>query len=158
MHPKSSFFLQLIVCISFTLIEIPVMFAQMTIPIESSSNALVLQVDKENNISTVYFGKKLANPAEYGQISMSYHQANDFSEMLNAAYTSSGSRNLMEPAITVTHADGNNSLDLRYVDHTVETMGDNVKLYTINLKDPVYPFMVRLFYKVFYKEDVVEQM
>jgi alpha-galactosidase len=132
-------------------------FSQTIIPIESSTNALVLESDQNNELKIIYFGEKLSIEEEYAEIPRVYRQANDFSRVLNSAYTSSGGKNLMEPAITVTHADGNNSLDLRYVDHSVEQIEDLVKLYKINLKDPVYPFYVTLFYKVYINEDVIEQ-
>ncbi|RZM27176.1 MAG: alpha-galactosidase [Pedobacter sp.] len=128
-----------------------------TIPVETSSNALVLQADANKNLSVIYFGKKLGNAAEYEQIPATYKQTSDYTNQLNSAYTTSGSRNLMEPAITVTHADGNNSLDLKYVSHNVNKIDANVSLLTIVLKDPVYDFTVTLYYKTFFKEDVVEQ-
>jgi alpha-galactosidase len=147
---------QFVFCL-FSLLLSSSLFSQTIIPIESSTNALVLQTDKNNELAIIYFGKKLNNTEEYAQIPGAYRQANDFSQVLNAAYTPSGSKNVMEPAITVTHADGNNSLDLRYVDHTVEQIDENVNLYTISLRDPIYPFSVKLFYKVYEKEDVFEQ-
>ncbi|RFZ86008.1 alpha-galactosidase [Mucilaginibacter terrenus] len=104
----------------------------------------------------VYFGAKLANAAEYASIKKMYRQADD-SEVLDEAYMPSGSEALAEPAITVTHSDGNKSLSLAYVSHTVRKIDDNVSLLTVNLKDPAYPFEVQLCYKTFYKEDVTEQ-
>jgi alpha-galactosidase len=147
---------QFLFCLFSLLLSSPAI-AQTIIPIESSTNALVLQADKNNELAIIYFGKKLSNPAEYAQIPGASRQANDFSRVLNAAYTPSGTKNVMEPAITVIHADGNTSLDLRYVDQTVEQTDENVKLYTINLKDPVYPFSVKLHYKVYSKQDIIEQ-
>ena len=131
--------------------------AQTLIPIESANNVLVLQTNKDNSVGIIYFGEKLKSASEYGEIPGAYRQAQDFSESLNNVYTPSGSKNLLEPAISVTHADGNNSLDLQYVSHKKETVGDQVNLFTINLKDPVYPFEVTLYYKVYYATDVMEQ-
>jgi alpha-galactosidase len=111
------------------------------IPVETAHNAMVLQVNKQKDLSTIYFGQKLANAAEYEQVPAVYKQAHDYTGILNAAYTPSGSRSLLEPAITVTHADGNNSLDLRYVSHTVTKVDDNVSLLTVVLKDPVYDYV-----------------
>jgi alpha-galactosidase len=128
-----------------------------TIPVETSNNAVVLQADTNKNLSIIYFGKKLSNAAEYNHISSTYKQTGDYSTLLNSAYTPSGSKNLMEPAITVTHADGNNSLDLRYVSHNVNKVDANVSILSVVLKDPVYDFTVTLYYKSFFKEDVVEQ-
>lgn len=132
-------------------------FAQSIIPIETKSNALVLEADKEGELRIVYFGERISQQEEYGEIPWGYRQANDFSRVLNSAYTTSGSKNVMEPAITVVHADGNNSLNLRYVDHSIKEVDENVRIHEISLKDPVYPFHVRLFYKVYKEEDVIEQ-
>jgi len=127
------------------------------IPVETSNNALVLQVNDNKDIRMIYFGKKLDYPDEYAQIPALYKQATDYSGLYDAAYTPSGSRNLLEPAITVTHADGNNSLDLRYVSHQATRLDDNISLLKVVLKDPVYPFEVDLYYKSYRKEDVIEQ-
>jgi alpha-galactosidase len=127
------------------------------ISIETKSNALVLQADDKKNLSTIYFGKKLSNSAEYGLIPSQFRQSSEYTGVLNSAYTSSGSRSLLEPAITVTHADGNNSLDLRYVSHSVKKESDDVSLLSIVLKDPVYDFQVTLYYKSYFRDDVVEQ-
>lgn len=127
------------------------------IPIETQNNALVLQTDTSKHLGTIYFGKKLTNSNEYLQVPALYKQTPDYTGVLNSAYTSSGSRNLVEPAISVTHADGNNSLDLRYVSHNLKQIDNNVSLLSIVLKDPVYNFSVTLYYKTYFKEDVVEQ-
>lgn len=127
------------------------------IPVETAETALVLQADKDKNLSIIYFDKKLANKNEYEQVAGVYKQTGDYTQVLNAAYTGSGSRNLVEPAITVTHADGNNSLDLRYVNHRITRESDGVSLLTVLLKDPVYNFEVTLFYKSYFKQDVIEQ-
>jgi len=128
-----------------------------TIPIETANNALVLQIEKNNDVNTVFFGKKLADPSEYSKVAAMYKQMDDYTGQLNSSYTPSGSRNLLEPAITVTHADGNNSLNLSYVSHAVKKIGYNISLLSIRLKDPAYNFEVTLFYKSYFKEDVIEQ-
>lgn len=127
------------------------------IPIETSNNALVLEADKKKDLSIIYFGRKLARAAEYKLVPSVYRQTGDYTEVLNAAYTASGSRNLVEPAITVMHADGNRSLDLRYVKHEQQQLEDDITLFKVTLKDPVYDFEVVLHYKVYPKQDVIEQ-
>jgi alpha-galactosidase len=130
---------------------------QTAIPIETSSNALVLNIDKQKDLSIIYYGKKLANTSEYLLAPQAYNQTEDYSKLFNSAYTPSGSRNLAEPAIAVTHADGNNSLDLKYVSHKINTISATVSQFEITLQDPVYPFKVILYYKVYAKEDLIEQ-
>lgn len=129
----------------------------LNIPIETSSNALVLHTGGDKRLSIIYFGKKLSDPGEYSLIPGAYKQAIDYSGVLNSAYTPSGSTNLAEPAISVTHADGNQSLDLIYEGYKTEKMDNGISLTTVSLKDPVYKFEVKLYYKAYYNEDVVEQ-
>jgi len=127
------------------------------IPILSGSQALVLEANTSSTPRVVYFGKKLNHVEDYAKVAKMYNQGTDYSGILNAAYTPSGSSNLVEPAITVVHADGNTSLDLHYVRHTQKSIDANVDLISIELKDPVYPFEVTLYYKVYKNEDVIEQ-
>jgi alpha-galactosidase len=131
--------------------------AQTLIPVVTSNNALVLEAGKDKDLSIIYFGKKLNNEQEYKLVPSVYKQTGDYTEMLNAAYSGSGSRNLAEPAISVVHADGNRSLDLRYVSHEQKQLAADIALYTITLKDPVYDFEVVLHYKVYPQQDLIEQ-
>jgi len=128
-----------------------------TIPVETQQNALVLQTDKDNRTSIIYFGNRLANGAEYATIPKQYKKDDDNYGIYNNAYTSAGTYNLAEPAIQLTQADGNTSLDLKYVSHSTKKIDDNVSLTTVVLKDAVYPVEVTLYYKTFAAENVVEQ-
>lgn len=148
---KSIFLFGLLNCVSET-------FAQVvTIPIETANQAVVLQAGNDKRLRCIYFGHKLSNSKEYESVPEAYKQAEDHAGLLNSAYTPSGSRNLFEPAITVTHADGNQSLDLQYVSHQLKNAGSGVSLLSVLLKDPVYNFEVTLFYKYYYQDDVIEQ-
>lgn len=117
----------------------------------------MLQADAKKNFAIIYFGRKLSGAEEYANIPAAYRQTGDYTGVLNSAYTPSGSKSLLEPAISVSHADGNNSLDLRYVSHNVAKVDDDVTLTTVLLKDPVYDFQVTLYYKTYFRDDVVEQ-
>src|SRR5882757_6363607 len=128
-----------------------------TIPIETAGNALVLQADNNKDLKTIYLGKRLSEGNEYEQVPGLYHQSTDPTGIFNSVYTPSGSRNLVEPAITVTHTDGNNSLDLKYVSHIVSKVDNDVSLLTVLLKDPVYNFEVTLYFRSYYQADVMEQ-
>jgi alpha-galactosidase len=127
------------------------------IPIKTSSNAMVLRVGDDKRVGSIYFGGKLASDSEYQYIPGMYRRGDDYSGILNAAYTPGGSRNLVEPAISLTHADGNTSLDLQYVSHAVQQIDGNVAITSVVLRDPVYALDVTLFYKTYAAEDVVEQ-
>jgi len=135
----------------------PINAQQVTIPIETETHAIVLQTDKNNLLRTVYFGKRLLGSSEYSAVSTVSRLDDDNAGIYNAVYTTAGTWNLAEPAIQVKHADGNTSLELKYVSHTREQPDDNTSLTRVVLKDNVYPFQVTLFYKVWMKENVIEQ-
>lgn len=130
---------------------------QTIIPIETQENALVLTVDKEGRLLISYFGKKLIQTSDYS-ITETQNRLDDANAgIYNSAYTPSGTWNMLEPALQVTHADGNKSLELKYVSHQVSKENENISTTSIRLRDPVYPFEVSLYYKIFAKENVIEQ-
>ncbi len=127
------------------------------IPIETRSNALVLEYDSTKTLKMLYYGEKLNDAKEYNALTSGYKQLTDYSGLSNAAYTASGSKNLLEPAISIVHGDGNRSLDLRYEKHELKNLDGNVKQLDVTLKDPVYAITVVLHYKSFSNEDIIEQ-
>lgn len=127
------------------------------IPVETRNTAVVLATDKANRLVITHFGKRLANPTEYANIAQQYWMRDDNAGFYNMAYTQSGSTNLVEPALSVTHTDGNQSTDLKYVSHKVEKVDNNVTITSVLLRDEVYAFEVTLFFKTYSQEDVVEQ-
>jgi alpha-galactosidase len=132
-----------------------VLKAQSFIPLETKDNAIVLEVTGDHYLNMVYFGKKLSDKNEYQNVPQPYHTSE--SNMYSSAYTTAGTRDVLEPAIAVTHADGNKSLDLKYVDQSVNKLNDDVSQVDIQLKDPVYDMEVALHYKLYSAENVVEQ-
>ena len=128
-----------------------------TIPITTENSMLLLQTDSNNRLMNVYFGKPLENENEFASVSAGYNYDYSNQGIYNSSYTPSGTWNLSEPAIQVKHADGNTSLELKYVSHKIEKIDANSSITSIVLKDPVYPFEVTLFYKVWVKENVIEQ-
>lgn len=125
--------------------------------LETKNQALVLQIEENQDVNMAYLGPKLQDKQEYRLLSAGYKQTADYTGMYQAAYTAAGSRNLLEPAISVIHADGNQSLDLKYVTHQLDQIDADIKQLKITLKDAVYPFQVDLYYKTYAQEDVVEQ-
>ncbi|MEP7145309.1 MAG: alpha-galactosidase [Ferruginibacter sp.] len=132
-------------------------YSQTIIPVETDSYALVLQTDKDNHLGMVYCGNKLDEATEYNAIAGTYNFAVGNAGIYNNAYTPAGTWNLSEPAIQVTHADGNQSLDLKYISHQTTKPDDNTSLTMVHLQDPVYKLNVDLFYKTWNRENVIEQ-
>ncbi len=115
------------------------------IVIETANTALVYKTGFKNRLMQVYFGNKLNDAAEY--------------ESLNSrdeAYSTGGMNNLNEPAIRMLHNDGNPSLELKFAKSEVVSIDKNVSTTIIVLKDEQYPVEVKLFFKSFYNEDVIE--
>ncbi len=127
------------------------------ISIETGRTALVIRVAKDQIPTLVHLGPRLRNVAEYAAIPENGKRGEDYTGIYNSVYTPAGSRNLLEPAIQVTHADGNPSLDLKYVRHETGPATNGVVLTNVYLKDPNYPFEVTLHYKAYQNEDVIEQ-
>jgi alpha-galactosidase len=84
------------------------------ISVETEYTAVVIRINQNRDPLLIYIGKRLRNNEEYASIpSFDAKQLNgDYTGLYSSAYTSSGTRNLLEPAIQVIHADGNPSLDL----------------------------------------------
>src|ERR1700749_2010668 len=70
------------------------------IVLETEKMALLLQADSQKQLHNVYLGEKLGSRAEYHNLPMTGALQGDYTGIYNAAYTPSGSRNLLEPAIT----------------------------------------------------------
>jgi alpha-galactosidase len=70
---------------------------------------------------------------------------------MSPAYPAGGDGWVFEPALQVTHADGNTSTDLRVRDWAVQ--GDTTR---IELKDPQYPFFLTLCFRAIPELDVIE--
>lgn len=136
---------------------VPLKAQTVTIPIETDSHAIVLQTDSKNLLRTIYFGKRLMATEDYSNAYKVHRLDDDNAGIYNAAYTPSGTWNLAEPAIQVKHGDGNPSLELKYVTHSQEQVEGDATLTGVVLKDDVYPFQVTLYYKVWKKENVIEQ-
>ncbi|NQU88282.1 MAG: alpha-galactosidase, partial [Mariniphaga sp.] len=113
--------------------------------IETQNISLVYKIGYQNKLVQVYFGEKLQNSDDYN--------------LLNSredAYATAGMDNLNEPAIRMKHNDGNPSLALTFNKSEVIEKNDNFKTIVIYLNDDQYPVQVKLFFKAFFDEDVIE--
>ncbi|SEO21798.1 alpha-galactosidase [Flavobacterium sp. CF108] len=146
-----------------TIMYLPVQAQESSIiKIETEASALVLKVGKNKKLYQTYLGTKLNNSAEYEAVSKEntknfvVNDGNPLIDLRHSAYPTFGTDNLFEPAIRITHNDGNPSLELEYQNHTIQKIDNNTAEIIIKLKDPEYPVFVNLHYKTFYKENVIE--
>ena len=146
-----------------TIMYLPVQAQESSIiKIETEASALVLKVGKNKKLYQTYLGTKLNNSSEYEAVSKEntknfvVNDGNPLIDLRHSAYPTFGTDNLFEPAIRITHNDGNPSLELEYQNHTIQKIDDNTAEIIVKLKDPQYPVFVNLHYKTFYKENVIE--
>jgi alpha-galactosidase len=118
------------------------------ISISTLNTNLVYKVSgRDGRLYQSYLGSRLDNISDLKQARDAEH----------LAYPTFGTDNLFEPAIRMTHNDGNPSLELKYVSHNIEKPDPNITITNILLKDPEYPVEVTLHIKSYSAEDVIEQ-
>ena len=121
--------------------------SDLLIPVSTQNTDLIFKVGNDHRLYQVYYGPKLLQTPD----------GKTFPRPTHLAYVTSGTDNLFEPAVRITHSDGNPSLELNYVSHLAEKSDENVTITRIRLKDPQYPVEVILHFKAFARETVLEQ-
>jgi alpha-galactosidase len=117
---------------------------QKQIRISTDHTNLILTVGEDSRLYQSYLGPALVNIPEYRR-------------PVHPAYATFGTDNLFEPAIRITHNDGNPSLELIYDRHQTESPEPGITHTLIRLKDPQYPVEVTLHFKAYAAQDVVEE-
>ncbi|WP_218147662.1 alpha-galactosidase [Dyadobacter sp. SG02] len=124
-------------------------FAQSTasdvIRIGTRDNSLVLGVDNQGQLKQLYFGKRMDDSLPGG-----------IAEQAAVAFPAYGT-NVSDAALRITHADGNLTTRLVYERNTVTKIDANVTQTTVFLKDSYYPLQVRLCYKTYHDQNIIEQ-
>ncbi|WP_228098703.1 alpha-galactosidase [Pedobacter sp. MC2016-24] len=117
------------------------------IVVATKSTTLIFTVSTDQKLYQSYLGQKLTNPADQDLLTASR----------KGAYIAAGMEDLFEPAIRMVHADGNPSLDLRYVTHNQHQDDENVTTTNIMLQDPKYPVEVVLHFTTYNQENVIKE-
>lgn len=105
---------------------------------------LILKVDGNGRLYQSYFGEKLLNSGDIDNL-----------PIIAEAYITHGMEDYFEPAIRLTHNDGNPSLLLKYCDKQTLAMADGGECTTITLRDEKYPVEVKLNYTTYPDDDVI---
>ncbi len=121
--------------------------AQKTIRVSTDKTDLVMQVSPKGRLYQVYLGDKLKNPSDYNHLKWDVYAASDGSvcQRGHEVYATSGAEDFFEPAVAVTHADGNMTTYLYYQSSEEKAISGGVET-IITLKDKVYPLTVKLHY------------
>lgn len=128
-----------------------------TVRVSSNNTDLVLKVSPKGRLYQVYFGDKLKNAADYDNLTWNTYAASDGAVTTRGheVYAGSGNEDYFEPAVAITHADGNMTTYLYY--KGVETKAIEGGTETIiTLQDNKYPDTVKLHYAAYDKENVIK--
>lgn len=127
------------------------------IRIATDNTDLVLEVGANNRLYQTYLGPKLSYEDDLKNLSWSQHAGSDGAVSTRGweAYSTSGNEDYFEPALGITHADGNMTTYLYYVSSSVEEVPGG-KHTRINLRDDKYPVSVTLNYVAYPKENVIK--
>jgi alpha-galactosidase len=127
------------------------------IRISTDHTDLVLTVGPNGRLYQTYLGEKFLNENDLKNLSWSQYAGSDGAVTTRGweVYSTSGNEDYFEPALGVTHADGNATTYLYYVDSSTSSV-DGGTLTRINLRDDKYPFEVTLNYIAYPKEDVIK--
>ena len=89
------------------------------INIKTDGSSMVMSVTSDGEVLFHHFGGRIDDATPVTGIK-SYRRTDHGTD--NLAYSTMGGRNFREPALRVTHADGDMNTELRYVSHTTRTL------------------------------------
>lgn len=127
------------------------------IRISTADIDLILQTSPQGQLCQVYFGDKLASTADFDKFSWKVYRGSDGSYPVRGheAYPGSGGKDFFEPAVAITHADGNLSTYLYYKSHEQKPVKGGVET-IVRLADDKYADNVTLHYVAYQKENVIK--
>lgn len=131
-------------------------YAKNMISIHTNNVQLVLEVKPNGRLYQAYLGERLSDATPLDQLFMP--RANQTSPMWagSEAYPVMGTEDYFEPALQLTHNNGNPTSVLKYVSHT-QTARNGATETVVKLRDEKYPLNVNLHYLAYAKEDVICQ-
>ena len=126
---------------------------QQLIDIRTDDVSMVLAARSGGEVYFRHFGGRIDDPAplsDYKSSRRADHGTDDL------AYPAMGGRNFREPALRVTHADGDMNTDLRYVSHTSRQLADpNVTETVVKMSDSSQALDVELVFTAYARENVI---
>lgn len=127
------------------------------IRISTDNTDLILQVGENGRLYQTYLGEKLLHEQDLQKLQWNVHAASDGSVSKRGweVYSGSGNEEFFEPAIGITHNDGNPSTLLCYVSSFSKTVARGTET-IILLRDNRYPVDVTLHYIAYPKENVIK--
>ena len=125
------------------------------INLETKDLPMIVSIGKDSLVYFQYFGPKIKDASQFLE-KQSYRRADYGTDP--HAYLASGGRNYREPALLVTHSDGDLNTELAYVGRKESvSANNNIIETTINMVDKKLPLAVDLIIKAYQKENVYTQ-
>lgn len=121
-------------------------YADKFIYISTDNTTHIYKVNSKQRLEQIYYGKSIAHQQEFEQAPMGG----------SSAYSTFGTNHVFEPALKVTHGDGNTSTELGYLCDDSKTEGD-ITHTSITLKDDAYDLIVTLHFRAYRQQDIIEQ-
>ena len=127
------------------------------IRISTDAIDLVLQVAENNRLYQVYLGEKLSSDASFSHFDWNVYPGSDGSYGVRGheAYPGSGGEDFFEPAVAITHSDGNLTTYLYYKGSEQKAVNGGTET-VIRLADDKYADEVTLHYVAYAKENVIK--
>lgn len=131
--------------------------ANKSVRISTDATDLILQVGENGRLYQVYYGDKLLRGQDADNFSWPVHAGSDGSVSKRGweVYAGSGNEDFFEPAVAITHNDGNMSTCLKYVSSEQKPVEGGTET-VIRLRDDKYPVNVTLHYVAYAKENVIK--
>ncbi len=126
---------------------------QQLIDIRTDNVSIVLAARPDGEVHFRHFGSRIDDPsplADYKSSRRADHGTDDL------ACPVMGGRNFREPALRITHADGDMNTDLRYVSHSSRQLADpNVTETVVKMTDCCQALDVELVFTAYARENVI---
>lgn len=128
-----------------------------TIRVSTDNTDMILQVNNNGRLYMVYLGDKLLNAADADKLDWRMNTGSDGSVSTRGheAYMASGGEDFFEPALAVTHADGDKTTYLYYKDSQTRAIDGGTET-IIHLADKKYHLEVTLHYAAYNRQNVIK--
>ncbi|KAK2945429.1 putative Alpha-galactosidase AgaA [Blattamonas nauphoetae] len=120
--------------------------------INTADNSMVLGVNSNGEVLFYHYGGKVKDVDMFTKYK-SYKRTDHGMEP--HAYNTMGGRAFNEPALRVTHMNGDLNTELRYVSHTVKKVSENIEETIVTMKDKAQDFVVTQTYTAHIQENVI---
>lgn len=124
--------------------------SQQTIRVNTEKTDLVLGVAPNGRLYQVYLGDRLAHAGDAAFLTTTAAKSGS-----HEAYECAGTEGYFEPALAITHADGNQTTYLYYKSHAQHAIEGGTET-VIKLADKAYPVEVTLHYAAYTAENVIK--